>query len=825
MNRLFVRTKNNKGSTLIIVLVIVAFIAILGTTTIASAMLNYKMKLVDKGAKKSFYTAEEAVDQVYAGLGKLSMENLNLIYTDKMSTMTRQDASGSSYQMSNDDCNKELRVEFADKMLKALFQTYTWDKSNKNAVIPPTEETAIGVRTVAQILNSYIEDTTNLRVKSVGKQKLEVAASMYPNMYNYTIIIQDCAIEYKNSDGYFANVTVDINLGLPDLKIVFVDDSESQLTTFEDFAIIANTGLNVNSSKTLNISDTKVYAGATGGVKVGSNSTFNAQGKSSVVTPGALSVGADLSNTPGAVAQSTNSKFSLATNSKLWCMDIIAPENSSLGNISILGSAFVKDDLNVDGTNNMAVIDGNYVGFSYEGRITSTNVGHANSSAMMINGKGCRLSMSSITTLILGGRSYIDIDGQRSYMTGESVSLRANQEIYLVPDAFLKKKSNSSQYYSNPVVSTYTDDVNVTIPDSFFAKAWLTPQMVTTVTVNGFRYYYFDIEKQYVDDYVNAIANYNAAVDGLDVYRQTMRNLLMADITELQQQSLITSGSGAAIYSNGSLINAQLDVSGEVDSISAQTTGSNFGLGADSFKITATDLNNRFSLITKVLYEPSFYSDGSDVKGNEALTSKERAIYSSYPSTIIVDGKKINIADKTDNVFTNFINTTYLYEKTNIADYVPAGQTASSPFKVYASNKTHNGGTIYIDNINAGGHVNYTDGLIITDGNVVVRQNFNGLIIAGGTVSIDNSVTVTNTYKNMDNMLASLSSDDKTAVQKFFTAWSGKDVEEPKDPLDYNISGITYRNIVDFTNWRKSAPTIINTETPTAPEESSSAGA
>lgn len=818
MNRLLVRIKNNKGSTLIMVLVIVAFIAILGTTTIASAMLNYKMKLVDKGAKKSFYTAEEAVDQVYAGLGKLSMENLNVVYTDKMSTMTRLDGAGASYQMSNDEANRELRVEFTDKMLKALFRTYTWDKSNTSTVIPPASDAITGIMTVKDILNSYIEDTANLKVESVGKHRLEVEKSMYPNMYNYTIIIQDCAIAYKNENGYFANVTVDINLGLPDLKIVFVDDSESELTTFEDFSIIANTGINVNPSRTFNINDTKVYAGAAGGIKVGSNAVFNTQGRSSVVTPGALSVGADLSNTPGAVAESVNSKFSLATNSKLWCMDIIAPENSRLGNISILGSAFVKDDLNVDGTNNMAVIDGNYVGFSYEGRLTSTTVGHATSSAMMINGRGCRLAMSSITTLILGGRSYIDIDGQRSYMTGESVSLRANQEIYLVPDAFLRKKSNSSQYYSNPVVSTYASDVEVTVPNSFFAKSWLTSQQVTTVTVNGFRYYYFDIEKEYVDDYVNAIANYDAARDGLDTVRQTMKNLLMADITELQQQSLITSGSGASIYSNGSLINAQLDVSGEIDSISAKTTGSNFGLGADSFKITATDLSNRFSLITKVLYEPSFYSDGSDVKGDEALTSKERAIYTSYPSTIIVKGKKINIADKTDNVFTNFINTTYLYDKTQLTDYTPAGQTDSSPFKVYASNKTHNGGTVYIDNVNAGGHVNYTDGLIITDGNVVVRQNFNGLIIAGGTVSIDNSVTVTNTYKDMDAMLESLSAEDRTAVQKFFTAWSGKDAEEPKDPLDYNISGITYKNIVDFANWRKSAPTVIEGESGTAAE-------
>lgn len=808
-SRLSVRKRNNDGSTLIIVLVVVALIAILGTTTIASAMLNYKMKTVDREAKKSFYTAEEAVDQVYAGLGKLCMENLNLVYTKQMTTITRQevqDGVNISYQVSNEQCNKELRVDFADRMMKALFQTYTWDRSNTNVLIPDTVDTAIGVKTVKDILNSYIEDTTKLYIKSVGKQYLNVSSSVYPGMFNYVIQIKDCAVEYKNADGYFANVTVDINLGMPDIKVTFIDDADSQLTTFEDFAIIGNIGININSAQSLTVNDTKIFAGKAGGLAIGDTATLNTSG-ATIVTPGAVTVGADIGGDPNAQATIRNAKFYLSLDSRLWCMDLVTPANSQLGTIQVAGSAFVRDDLDVDGKNNLAQVSGNYVGFSYEGNAAGT-AGHTNSSAMIVNGDNCRLDMQTVTSLILGGRSYIDISGQASYMTGESVSLRANQEIYLIPDAFLRKKSDGTKYYSNPVAVSHNSDVNVEIPDSFFAKSYLTAAQVRTVDVAGFRYYYFDIRKDKTNDYVNAIVNYSPVVNGVDVYRDNLKKLLMADITELQQQSLLKNAAGASIYANGSLIHANLDVSGKIDSISAQTTGTNFGLGEDSFVSTSKDLTTRFDLVTKMLYESAFFADGTNPNGQEALTAKTRNLYLTWPNTIVVKGKKVSTQGKTDDVFANFINKEYLEEKTALAPYVPAEQTDTSPFKVYITSKKHNSGTLVVDGTAAGGHVNISDGLIITSGNVVVRQNFNGLIIADGTVSIDSSVTVTNTYKDINAMLSKLSEKDREEVQKFFNAWQGSS-EEVKNPLDYNISGITYRNIVEFDNWRKSAPQIV----------------
>ena len=113
------RKKNNNGSTFEIVLVSVSLIAILAILAITAALMNLNMKVMDKNAKKSFYTAEEAVDELYAGLGKLSMESLETSYMKQMDTIT----DGSD----NKKCNEQLRIDFTTNVLKELFPKFTWD--------------------------------------------------------------------------------------------------------------------------------------------------------------------------------------------------------------------------------------------------------------------------------------------------------------------------------------------------------------------------------------------------------------------------------------------------------------------------------------------------------------------------------------------------------------------------------------------------------------------------------------------------------------------------------------------------------------------------
>lgn len=830
---------NNKGSTLIIVLVVVAFVAILGTVSITAAMLNFKMKEIDRDAKKTFYTAEEAVDQLYAGLGRTSMECMENCYNKEMQEITRLNTDqvtiqgeARSYRNKNEDYNRELRINYMKELLGRLFPAYTWNGTNDTildskvgkqletggagATEPQTKEEEETKDSICAILNSYLQETdrSRIRVDAVGQMSVTEEENMN-HLKNYEITLKDCTINYQNKEGYLANVTVDCKLGLPDITIDFVDNADNNLTTFAAFSMIGCSGVMVGDSHTLNVNDTKLYAGggsSNGGLEVGNSSVLNAQ-SSTLVSSSTIRVG---TAAEGTVA--TRSAFNLSKDSRLWCTDLELGDNSSNCTMNINGSAFVKDDLTVNGTNNSAVLSGNYIGWSYEGKDT-LSTGHTNSSAMIVNGKGSKLDLTNVTSLILGGRSYIDMDHADSYMTGESVSLRADQEIYLVPDRFLKNADSdqTDSYYRNPIADTYGKNVTVTIPDNYFAKKWLDTNEYTTTTVDGLTYYYLNLKKEYTDDFIHAILGYKPEDNDQDM--AACQNLLKTNLLQLQQELWITSDSDASIYTNGALIRAKITNGTEAELSDAKdsTADQNFsqdqtvveGLasniaGKDSFQITAMDLGYRYMLASRVLYEPSFYHDGAVLSGDSGVTKHNRSIFSQYPITINVNGSEVDITKTTENVFTNFVNVDWLKKSTKDGKKVYSSSGVGNTFSTCLTSKTADG-TLYVDGTDQPGHVNIADGLIVTDGDVVVKQDFNGTILAGGTITIDNSVTVTNHYSNLTEMLSKLSDTDKKEVQKFFTAWnSSTEVVDDKTGEPLSIEGMTYKDIVTFDHWRKS---------------------
>ena len=53
--------KDNKGSAIVMVLVAIAFVSIMGSMVMYSTFYNYKMKVIDRSAKDSFYSADLAM--------------------------------------------------------------------------------------------------------------------------------------------------------------------------------------------------------------------------------------------------------------------------------------------------------------------------------------------------------------------------------------------------------------------------------------------------------------------------------------------------------------------------------------------------------------------------------------------------------------------------------------------------------------------------------------------------------------------------------------------------------------------------------------------
>ena len=78
------RKRDDRGSAIVIVIIAMAMIGILATTLLWMAYMNYMIKIADVRNKNSFYSAEEVVEQIMAGLQHTSADAVGVAYRDVM---------------------------------------------------------------------------------------------------------------------------------------------------------------------------------------------------------------------------------------------------------------------------------------------------------------------------------------------------------------------------------------------------------------------------------------------------------------------------------------------------------------------------------------------------------------------------------------------------------------------------------------------------------------------------------------------------------------------------------------------------------------------
>ena len=60
--------KDNKGSALIVCIIVLLFVSILATVILYMSGVNYRMKKVDSYSKHAFYSAEEPLERIQSNL-------------------------------------------------------------------------------------------------------------------------------------------------------------------------------------------------------------------------------------------------------------------------------------------------------------------------------------------------------------------------------------------------------------------------------------------------------------------------------------------------------------------------------------------------------------------------------------------------------------------------------------------------------------------------------------------------------------------------------------------------------------------------------------
>lgn len=464
------RKPNNAGSAMIMALTIVSLIAVLGVMALSTALLNVKMRNLNRRSDKNFYYLETALDEIYAQTGRMASNILKENYVEIMGNLYKED------YRTNDEANLQLKSKFITQMLAGDALGITLPQTDENSgdnrknaaeklasFSDTIQKQNLDVSIGAIVLEEQVSgdsELTGIRLKNgrVG------ADSDNKKIYS-GILLKDFRIVYTEPDtGIESAITVDFNITVPYLR--FMNEGEALL----NYVLAANGAIEININ---------------GGEKLSNRFEGNIYGESFTAQNCDIEAASGLFTSAGTLTLDREAKLTIApdintgTQSRVWADGILLNFASTLETEN--ANIFVKDDLTLTGNKNMVTLKGSYYGYGNEGddrKVTQETP--SKSSAVIINDRGSTLNMRELDSLILAGRAYMRFDqsitGQDVYPMGESLAVKSTQTIYLVPESSitLEWSGNKEMAGSNPVLlpeGVTTLMLHVTLPDDMGGKA------------------------------------------------------------------------------------------------------------------------------------------------------------------------------------------------------------------------------------------------------------------------------------------------------------------------------------------------------------------
>ncbi len=391
---------NNTGSTLLLVVICTAYIAILCSALLSMTLSNNEMKLVVRKAKSNFYTAETALSEIRAGLENLAAEALEAAYTDVME----------QYIGKSEEYRKKL-----------LARTYIQELEADLCAAP---DNTLYRR---ELLMAMVTNSSAVLVTKEGENLLERDMSD-PTEPGY-LTLKNIKVSYLDTEQYRTTITADLVISTPDAGVVSHGDTSS---TFYLYGLIADQGISLQTAVGVEVSG-NVYAGE-GGISLDNLSDLHIGNGNQVVTRGDISV-------------KERSTLRIDGNPSVWARNILTRKGSDTEEetkVLIKGRCLVADDLTLDAGASSVTLEGEYYGFSYGAHQSlgeDASLFAGNSSAILVNGRGSYLDLSGLKTLLIAGRAYVEpaLDGNAAadIYTGEAITVKENQAAYLIPGEFL----------------------------------------------------------------------------------------------------------------------------------------------------------------------------------------------------------------------------------------------------------------------------------------------------------------------------------------------------------------------------------------------------
>lgn len=260
------KSLHNTGSSLILVIVALAFIGILTGALLTAVGYVYRQKLYDYNARSNFYYLDQAMDEIYSSLGAMTMNDLMEAYQKTREQIITFDPDKKTYvNMDEADANQLFKDNFAKEIAQdADFTTANIKTVIKNSITNSTIELVDDASKPMMVKYVYIVTDASNNPKPVYKSSYsntDDASKLAKIVIQNVILRRTASYERSTAKGTFQQtIATDIEITRPDFNISFGNNTIDINNLFE-FSVIADSGVDFDriSKDILTISG-NVYA-------------------------------------------------------------------------------------------------------------------------------------------------------------------------------------------------------------------------------------------------------------------------------------------------------------------------------------------------------------------------------------------------------------------------------------------------------------------------------------------------------------------------------------------------------------------------------------
>lgn len=589
--------KDNEGSVMITVIVTFLFISILVAIIMSTTLMNLRMKAVERNSKDEFYYVEKSLNDIYSGVGKECAMRLGEVYSETL---------GASYNYMDESLAYE---KFCYEYVKDLVQAFYGTAGNVDL-----KDKLNGYLTDKAKAKALVNNAGNVKVQFI-KEGGDATPIDTPNSGEYKeyrkIILKDIYVSSVDTSNYKSSITTDIVIQIPEISFFKINENEL------DYALVGCKGIvfngidddvrgnvfgGVDKRKQIEqggiMIDNPAYL--TGGIQV--NKTGATQPDISLVSNYVVSAGDVTVN--DAILKIENGHST--NDNEVWLENVVVGRKDSSDNtatVVINGDTYALNDLQIEGKDKKVSLKGNYYGYGDGGNsslspkesqfkpISSTDEyydtdARSKSSSIIVNATESELDLSGLKNLIILGQAYIDhgskfdsADSENTPKignaseaklsndeTGMSGTIKASQELLLVPEQFLTTSNPMRLENLSDNFSVDTAALNQWILDNFGGRVKLNSAPTRTVKfqknskVYAYCYLAFDDTNEgdadkYRSEYIKAILNCDIRGKSSDT-EPTLQSLKKRAVAaaESQNSEIITDGISNVYAKNAGII-------------------------------------------------------------------------------------------------------------------------------------------------------------------------------------------------------------------------------------------------------------------------------